>query len=128
MEKSKTGANRSWTTWFEIPVNDMEQAKKFYETVFDIKIDVVDFGGFKMGILPHSDVGGALVEGESYKPSTEGALVYLNANPDLITTQERVEAAGGKVLIEKRQISEEFGYMAVILDSEGNRIALGSDN
>ena len=85
MEKSKTGANRSWTTWFEIPVNDMEQAKKFYETVFDIKIDVVDFGGFKMGILPHSDVGGALVEGESYKPSTEGALVYLNANPDLIT-------------------------------------------
>ena len=55
-----------------------------------------------------------------------GPLVYLNAEPDLAIVLGRVERAGGKVTVPKRQISPEHGYMAVFIDSEGNRVALHS--
>ena len=75
-------------------------------------------------------VNGALIQYEDmYKPSDSmGPLLYLNANPDVQTVLDRVEEAGGKILIPKRLITEDNGYMAVIIDSEGNRIALHSNN
>ena len=116
------------TTWIEIPALDLARAKKFYDTAFEIEIQVMDFGGLKMGMFPHPDAGGALCQHESYRPSeTHGPLVYLNANPDLQPVLERVEAAGGRILRPKTQISPEYGYMAVFIDSEGNRMALHSD-
>lgn len=119
---------KHWAAWFEIPVIDLERAVKFYETIFDIKIQIEDFGEFKMGILPHGTSGGALVQyAESYKPSsTHGPLLYLNAGDDLIQVSDKVEAAGGQISIAKKQISDEHGFMAIILDTEGNRIALHS--
>lgn len=73
-------------------------------------------------------VGGAIVySGGFHKPSTtDGPLIYLNANPDVQIILDRVEKAGGKILVPKTPISDEFGFMAVIVDSEGNRIALHS--
>ena len=63
----------------------------------------------------------------AYKPSTDGVLVYFTAHSgDLANELSRVENAGGKVLQGKKQISEEYGYMALITDSEGNRVALHS--
>ncbi|MFQ5637868.1 MAG: VOC family protein [bacterium] len=118
---------KTWTIWFEIPVTDFNRAKKFYETIFSTEIFVNDFGSFKMGIFPHKDVGCAICFGEGYKPSSHGTLVYLNANPDLQETLNRIENAGGKILQEKKQISEEHGFMAIFLDSEGNKMALHSD-
>ncbi|MAW94729.1 MAG: glyoxalase [Leeuwenhoekiella sp.] len=113
--------------WFEIPVLDMSRAKTFYETVLDIEITTVEFGGFKMGWFPRPEEGaaGSLVQHEAYKPSTEGSLIYF-ASDDLALPLSRVEQAGGKVLQEKTQISEDHGYMAVFTDTEGNRIALHS--
>ena len=118
---------RSWSQWFEIPVVNMHRAKYFYETIFGIEIQVQDFGSFKMGIFPHSEVGCALCQGDDYHPSTEGPLIYLDANPDLSLILEKIEEAGGKILKEKTQISAAHGYMALIKDSEGNRMALHSD-
>jgi uncharacterized protein len=71
-------------------------------------------------------VGGALVNsGGFHKPSaTDGPLIYLNGNPDLQIILDRVEAAGGKILVPKSTISEDYGDMGVFLDTEGNRIAL----
>ena len=117
---------RSWTHWFEIPVTDFDRAKKFYETIFLTELFVNDFGSFKMGIFPHKDVGCAICFGEWYKPSSDGTLVYLDANPDLKETLNRIESAGGKIIQEKKQISEEHGFMALFIDSEGNRMALHS--
>ncbi len=119
---------RTWTTWFEIPVTDMERAKKFYDAIFQINTEIMDFGGFKMGIFPHSGVGAALCQHEAYQPSsTHGLLVYLDANPNLDDVLHRVEAAGGKILRTKTQISPEHGFMAMFLDTEGNRLALHSN-
>ncbi len=117
---------RSWTHWFEIPVTDFDRAEKFYETIFLTELFVNDFGSFKMGIFPHNDVGCAICFGEWYKPSGDGTLVYLDANPDLQETLNRIESAGGKIIQEKKQISEEHGFMALFIDSEGNRMALHS--
>ena len=115
--------------WFEIPVSDMERAKKFYETVFEVEINIVDFGGLLMGWFPdRGDAHGAngtLIKQESYIPSQEGALVYFNSD-DVQNEISRVEAAGGSVFQPKTQISPEHGYMAVFIDTEGNRIALHS--
>lgn len=116
-------------SWFEIPVSDMERAVAFYEQLFGINIQVHDLGQLKMGLLPGGN-DGALVENEIfYKPSESfGPLIYLNAGEDLLNVLNKVEQAGGKIQIPKRQISESRGFMAVIIDSEGNRIALHSNS
>ena len=117
--------------WFEIPVSDMDRAVAFYSKLLDAPIQVEDFGGFLMGWLPmesQEGVGGSLVKHETYVPSHHGSLVYLNGNDDLSVMLGRVEAAGGKILSGKKQITPEIGYMAIFEDSEGNRIALHSQN
>ena len=117
-------------SWFEIPVNDMDKAKAFYEVVFNVKIDIQDFGGILMGWFPFDEkkpgATGTLIKQDSYIPSQEGTLVYFNCE-DVANEISRVEAAGGKVLQPKTEISPEHGCMAVFLDTEGNRIALHSN-
>lgn len=116
--------------WFEIPVNDIDRAAKFYSAVFGYpSLQPVDFGGFKMAFFPADGtglLGGALCQGTGYKPSAEGTLVYFSVVPDLNIPLSKVETAGGTVVTQKKIITEEYGYMAVFTDSEGNRIALHS--
>jgi predicted enzyme related to lactoylglutathione lyase len=117
-------------SWFEIPTTDINRAQKFYESIFKITMATLDFPQIKMRMFPLDDpmngVGGALVDsGGFHKASaTDGPLIYLNGNPDVQIILDRVEAAGGKVLVPKTKISEEYGDMAVMQDTEGNRIAL----
>lgn len=118
-------------SWFEIPATDIDRAQKFYEAVFNIQLQALDFQGMKMRMFPLDDpmkgVGGAVVKETTdfYKPSaTHGPLIYLNGNPDVQLFLDRIEAAGGTILVPKTTISDEYGDMAVFLDTEGNRIAL----
>ena len=115
--------------WFEIPVTDMDRAIAFYEKVFDIKINPMNFGDVAMGWFPPSEEAGAatgsLIKHKTYTPQDNGVLLYFNSN-DIHTELNRVVAAGGTVYTEKTMISEEHGYMGVFIDSEGNRIALHS--
>jgi len=118
-------------SWFEIPAADLSRAQKFYEMIFDITMIPMDTPNIKMRMFPLQDmmgVGGALVHNaDFYKPSaTEGPLIYLNANPDVQLVLDKVETVGGKIMVPKTQISPEYGYMAVLMDTEGNRIALHS--
>lgn len=118
-------------SWFEIPTKDLNRAQKFYESIFGITMTGFDTPQIKMRIFPLEDpmgIGGALVYNEQfYKSSaTEGPLIYLNANPDVQNILNKIEAAGGKILVPKTQISPEFGHMAMFLDTEGNRISLHS--
>jgi predicted enzyme related to lactoylglutathione lyase len=118
---------KSWAHWIEIPVTDFDRAQAFYCTIFETQLHVMDLGMLKMGVFPHAEVGAALCKGEWYVPGPTGPVVYLNANPDLQVVQDRIEAAGGKVLMPKKMISPAHGYMALFLDTEGNRLALHSD-
>ncbi len=118
--------------WFEIPVENMERAIDFYENVLELKLDRNKMGPLDMAWFPYvpedQGSGGSLVHfPDAYKPSSDGVLIYLTAHSgDLANELSKVENAGGKVLQEKTQISEEHGFMALIIDSEGNRIALHS--
>ena len=119
-------------SWFEIPATDLNRAQKFYETIFNIQMIPFDTPNFQMRMFPIEDmmngIGGAISKAEGfYKPSaTDGPLVYLNANPDVQDVLDKIEAAGGKIVVPRTQISPEFGYMAVFVDTEGNRVALHS--
>jgi uncharacterized protein len=117
-------------SWFEIPATDINRAQQFYEAVFQIKMNPLDMDNIKMRMFPLDNpmdgVGGALAQTDGFhKPSaTDGVLIYLNGNPDVQIFMDRVEAAGGKIVVPKMEISPEYGDMAIFLDTEGNRIAL----
>ena len=118
-------------SWFEIPVNDFTRAKTFYQKIFDYEMPEMDMGGIRMGILlPDRDgggVGGAICFGEGYQPAGEnGPKVYLTASPDLNTVLDRVESAGGKVILPKTEIAPDMGHFAFFSDSEGNVVGLYS--
>jgi uncharacterized protein len=119
---------KNMINWFEIPVTDFERARKFYQAVMEIEINEGQFGDWKMGFFPsfESKVSGAIVVGPGYEPTTKGALIYINGNPDLTVYLNRVEAAGGKITVPKTQISPEIGYWACFTDTEGNRLAFHS--
>ena len=117
--------------WFEISVSDIKRAKKFYEKVFGIDMDEKEMMGMKMAFFPSEDmnakVSGGLVQGPMHKPSADGAKIYLNGNPDLANALGKVEAAGGKVAMPKTKISDDIGFMAYFVDTEGNTVALHSN-
>jgi predicted enzyme related to lactoylglutathione lyase len=119
-------------SWFEVPATDLDRATKFYEQAFQVKLTPLDLRNIKMRMFPVDNpgkgIGGALVDsGGFHKPSaTDGPLVYLNGNPDVQQVLNRVENAGGKILVPKTEISPDYGYMAVIIDTEGNRVGLHS--
>ncbi|MDB5349672.1 MAG: hypothetical protein JWN86_919 [Planctomycetota bacterium] len=115
--------------WCEIPVADFDRAKAFYSAIFDYDMPSQQMGPNQMGFLLFEQgkgVGGAIVKGHGYVPSQEGVLVYLNGGSDLAIVLNRVEAAGGTVLLGKTAITPELGFFAFFLDSEGNKLALHS--
>jgi uncharacterized protein len=128
----KMGKDTNAVNWFEIAATDLKRATKFYETVFDITMGQMDTGGAKMALFPSEGaggaVGGALVQSSMHKPSATGSFVYLNGNPNLQLVLDRIPKAGGKVTVPKTQISKEYGYMAFFTDTEGNTIAVHSND
>lgn len=113
--------------WFELPVNDMDRAKKFYESIFEITMaDNMEMGTSVMSFFPfitdQNGATGTLMKQESYVPSYQGALVYFSVQ-EITNVLPRIRNAGGKVLNEKTSIGE-HGFVAHFEDSEGNRVAL----
>jgi len=127
MDKNSHSVN-----WFEIPASDMDRARTFYEKIFDIEMQPLPVPEFEMVAFPmemgNGKVHGALIKHEMYTPSANGVTIYLNADPDIQTVVDRIEQAGGNIVIPRTQISEEMGYMAFFMDSEGNRMALHAQN
>lgn len=112
----------------EIPTVEFERAKTFYQNILQLNIEEAEMDGTLMGVLPADagDVNIILVKGPDYAPTTEGALLYLNAGKDLTPFLERIEKNGGQVLLPKTLISDEMGYFAFFIDSEGNKLGLHS--
>ncbi|HEY4065134.1 MAG TPA: VOC family protein [Puia sp.] len=129
----KLSAETNALTWFEIPASDINRARKFYETILDIKMETMDhdapgeetvyFPRQKDTIMALSGiVSGAIVKAERLKPGKEGALIYFNASPDLQKVLDKIETAGGKIVRPRTKIPA--GFIAAIEDTEGNKVAL----
>ena len=116
--------------WFEIPVNDMERAKAFYEKAFGTELELVELGPATMAWFPMeagaAGSSGCLMQGETYVPSHDGTMVYLSVT-SIEETLGAIERAGGTVLNPKTSIGE-YGFVAHFEDSEGNRVALHSES
>ncbi|MCG7899960.1 MAG: VOC family protein [Candidatus Thiodiazotropha lotti] len=118
-------------TWFEIYVDDMERAKKFYQTVLGISLEkLVDptGSGVEMWSFP-SDMErygatGALVKMEGFSAGGNSTLVYFGCE-DCATEESRAEKAGGQIHQAKMSIGE-YGYVSIIIDTEGNMFGLHS--
>jgi len=112
--------------WFEIPVIDMKRAKAFYEHVFSLSLQDQQMGDTHMALLPMfqgaAGAAGCLVKGKDYTPAAAGVLIYFTA-PDLEGMLQRVRQRGGRVLMDKSSIGS-YGFIALIQDTEGNRIGL----
>lgn len=124
----KLSANTNALNWFEIPASDIARAKKFYESIFEITMEEMPMPGLEMIVFPSEQPksGGAIVKSQFHTPSKEGSIIYLNANPDLQPILDRIKSSGGEVTMPKTKISDEIGYMAYFIDSEGNSVGLHS--
>jgi uncharacterized protein len=114
-------------SWFEIPVTNMERARRFYSDIFDIQMETQHMSGTDMAFFPQNMlVSGALCKGDGYVPTDQGTLIYMNGGKDLSEVLMRIENAGGRIMVPKTQITPEYGYMAIFTDTEGNKLALHS--
>jgi uncharacterized protein len=116
--------------WFELPVNDLNRATSFYESVFATKMATDErFPGIAMFPKRHETATtGALavthdpkIEG---RPSTDGAVVYLNCDGEMDAVLKRAQAAGGQLLQEVAQLPGGMGWIAQFRDLDGNRVGL----
>jgi predicted enzyme related to lactoylglutathione lyase len=113
--------------WVDIPVLKLDRAIRFYSAVMAAQVEKVDYPGMTIGLFPHKDgeASGCLYVSDTVKPSADGPLVYLNVHGRIDEAIEAVEPSGGKIVQAKESIGP-FGFRAIILDTEGNRIALHS--
>ena len=128
---NKMSSETNALNWFEIPALDIAKAKKFYEAIFEIKMEEMEMPGMKYAMFPFDPtkgkIGGGLAQSPMHIPGATGSLIYLNANPDLQNVLDRIEAAGGKITMQKTSIGQN-GFMAVFTDTEGNTMALHSNS
>ena len=118
----------NFVTWFEIPALVHSRATAFYNYIFGLDLETVHISDFSMSFFPNDGgISGAIIQGEGCRPGEHGPLLYLNGGSDLNNILSKVEEAGGKIIMPKTLISDEMGYFAIFIDSEGNRLALHSD-
>lgn len=119
---------------FNIPVLDFDRAVEFYSHLLDYELQVMEFGGAKLGLFEYDHaqggLGGALLYDGISKPSTTGTIVYLVAGDDLQQALDRmpdpsIDSTSG-IIVPKSNLGPGMGYFAIIDDSEGNRVGLYS--
>ncbi len=119
----------NYVSWFEIPAVNFQQAVNFYNHIYSIDMEKNFNGNYAMAFFPAKNgIGGAIVAGPGSTPSDTGTLIYLNAGNDLNLILKKVEEAGGRIVMTKTLINKESGYFAIFIDSEGNKLALHSNN
>lgn len=116
--------------WFEIPASNFERATAFYSQVLDVQIHIDPSPNMQYAYLPGDPqkglFGGAIASGANFAPAMTGTTVYLDGGADLSVPLGRVEAAAGKVILPKTAIGENRGYIALFIDSEGNKVGFHS--
>ena len=120
-------SQRNRAVWFDVPVADLDRAAAFYSAVLGIRVHKEQYEGTAFCVLDHHDGnGGCLIREPSLVSSGGGILVYMNVDGRIRDAVSQVERLGGKVMQPVHPIGP-HGCRAIVLDSEGNRIALHSN-
>jgi len=112
--------------WADIPVADMDRARKFYAAVLQTEVPLMDGANGDVALLPMEpgDMSGDLVKSDMRTPGAPGVTIYLNSNGDPEGMIERAVAAGGQVGMPVTDMGEMVGFIGFFIDSEGNRIGV----
>ena len=114
--------------WFDIPVVDLDRANAFYAAVLNIKVDKNEFDGLSFSVLEHKEGnGGCLIPNADEVSADKGILLYLNVDGRIRAAVAKCQELGGKVIQDVHAIGP-HGHRAIVLDSEGNRVALHSES
>ena len=112
--------------WFELPARKFDRAVAFYQAILATSMRTESTAGKRLAVFGYDQpgVGGCLMEDDTLKPSSDGAIVYLNAEPSIDDVLGRVEANGGSIALGKTALPPGMGFFAHIIDSENNRVGL----
>lgn len=115
-------------SWFEIPATDLDRAQRFYETILNLKTNRTSMGGEELAIFPYDRAGGAtggaLIQSSPNEPSQSGTVIYLQSTESVDAVLARVPAAGGSIAKGRQELPNGIGAIALILDTEGNRVGV----
>jgi predicted enzyme related to lactoylglutathione lyase len=125
---SDLNALHNRVVWFDLPVADLDRAARFYAAVLAIEVRKESFDNFSFAVFEHGQGnGGCLVPNAGEVSATHGILVYFNVDGRIRDAVAQTEAHGGKVQQPVQAIGP-HGFRAIVVDSEGNRIALHSQS
>jgi len=114
--------------WFEVPVEDMDRAKNFYSKLLGITLSDMPSPEMEMAVFPMvqgaENSAGALVKSSYHEPATVGTTIYFSCE-DVANQLGKVPDLGGQIVMPKTSIGE-YGFIAHIIDTEGNKVALHS--
>lgn len=113
--------------WFDLPTINLDRAMEFYAAVLDCSVTKEQSKDGSISVLSHKDgeIAGCLFQNKDYPPSENGVLLYFNVDGRLKNAVTQAVTLGGSIVQDIHAISP-YGYRAIIIDSEGNRIALHS--
>lgn len=123
---SNFNSQHNRAVWFDIPVADLDRAAKFYREVLSIGVSKETFGEVSFCILEHGEGNGGCLVLNKAEIAAGGILLYLNVDGRIRDAVNKVQPGGGTVVQEIHSIGP-HGFRAIVLDSEGNRIALHSE-
>ncbi|QLE84944.1 VOC family protein [Shewanella sp. Scap07] len=116
--------------WGEIPVADMARATAFYQQHFDVEFKHQDSDDMQMAIIATQDPQAAsvgLVKHPMMQPSGDGSVVYLHLSEQLSPLVAKLTQAKVNIVLPVMPINDgECGYIALFVDSEGNKVGLWS--
>jgi uncharacterized protein len=123
---SDYNSEKNRAVWFDIPVVDLDRAARFYGKVLGVRVDKEACGDFSFCVIEHKDGNGGCLVPEAADITGAGVLLYLNADGRIRDALQNVVPNGGTVLRPIHAIGP-HGFRAIVLDSEGNRVALHSN-
>ncbi len=113
-------------SWVEVPSLDFNRAVDFYKKVLQTEFNIIDSEKEKMACFITGE--GCIFYAEGYKPSQDGTIVSFNTGDNIDAAIARVEKYGGKIVTPKTEIDAEgYGYCALFIDTEGNKVGLYGD-
>lgn len=117
--------------WVDIPVKDLARARDFYSKLLQNPVDEIPGQEGRVALLMQvgtgspDDVSADLAVGGMTEPSrTHGPVVYLSSQGDIDGMLQRAVDAGGSIVQPKQDFGQMGGWLAYIIDTEGNLIGL----
>lgn len=122
---SECNSEKNRVVWLDMPVADLDRACAFYGAVLGIMVHREEYEQYQFAVLDHEDGNGGCLVLRPEDVTDKGPIVYFNVAGRIRDAVAQVPAKGGRVVEDVHPIGP-YGFRAIVIDSEGNRLALHS--